>query len=510
VRTRRPTRSLASALVAAAALAAACGSSDKCERASACAPGEFCFEGRCAADLPDAALTLPAAPSRISAGLISKSYAATCSTASPPAPPGAAQSLVDAGWVQDFASVAVGAPVTFAVPPGTASVTVTLQAINATQTVNLSMELADNYVVPVKVVLPNGGVLFQVAEAFTTPLDPSFGSGYFVPNPWTASFAVPEDSRMADLALSAGELPAGTWTLTVGDLQSNCSLFGGCASAPAGTYRATVIAKPGRYARSGRLDLSLYFASTTVSASASATAPAFQRYVESIARLLAQAGIALGDVRFFQLPRSPTDVAAVFSTTFIDSSPFNPPCSQLARLFALGEPNVDGVHVFLVDDLRGGGGNVVGLTGGVPAPSGIPGAATGGIVISLADVVTTGCDLANPAISLNCGADFSAYVTAHEMGHWLGLFHPTEATGELYDPLDDTPSCSCTQCGYKMCPAGYPPGLAASMCAADAGPCGGGRNLMFWVVQPGWSVGTLTREQGLVMRSNPGVKWGTP
>ena len=32
----------------------------------------------------------------------------------------------------------------------------------------------------------------------------------------------------------------------------------------------------------------------------------------------------------------------------------------------------------------------------------------------------------------------------YEGGHWLGLYHPSEYTGDLFDTLADTPLCQCT------------------------------------------------------------------
>ena len=34
---------------------------------------------------------------------------------------------------------------------------------------------------------------------------------------------------------------------------------------------------------------------------------------------------------------------------------------------------------------------------------------------------------------------------AHEVGHYIGLFHPVEMTWDLYDMLDDTPECASEQ-----------------------------------------------------------------
>ena len=40
-----------------------------------------------------------------------------------------------------------------------------------------------------------------------------------------------------------------------------------------------------------------------------------------------------------------------------------------------------------------------------------------------------------------CGADQVAYIAAHESGHYLGLYHTTEANAGIFDPLGDTPQC---------------------------------------------------------------------
>jgi hypothetical protein len=303
--------------------------------------------------------------------------------------------------------------------------------------------------------------------------------------------------------------------VTLADLQSQCDLFGGCYPATPGSYRVTVIVKPGPYASTGRLGVAFYFASTAVSATTASGArlAAYQRFVNGIDRILNQAGISIDDAVFFDLPPG---APAAFSTTDIGGAP---PCDEVSRLFSLADPAFNGVHVFLVDDLVYGAiSGVVGLTGSIPGPTGIPGAVTGGIVTSLTDIdlnrvnlsgTVTGVCGPPEVFDLLCNADFAAYVTAHEIGHWLGLFHPTESSGDLFDPLADTATCGC-ECSIRGCPVPYPPGITPSSCMAEEGSCGGGKNLMFWLVDPSRSRGDLTREQSFVMRANPGVRWVAP
>jgi hypothetical protein len=500
-------------LALALALAAAgCGSSGAtCETSALCDAGSFCFEGRCVSELPAGSFSPPGTRTIAYGGVTTAPYSssATC-------PPTNVAPIATA-WAQDFPGpLDIGETVSFVVPSGTASVNIHIQGISPAPATVVSFPgyLPEfNYVVPARVSLPNGQTLYEFADAFSSVLDPSLTTGYFAPNPWSATFSVPASHRLSDLALAKGEVPAGTWTLTLEDLQSGCALFGGCSYAPPVRYRVTVIAKPGPYASTGRLRVAFYFASNAVSAATASGAllSTYQRLVGGVDRLLNQAGIAVDDFTFFDLP--PTAVTA-FSTTDINGAP---PCSEMARLFSLAQPGFDGVHLFLVDSLVSGTSGIVGLTGSIPGPSGIPGAVSGGIVMSLHDIDLVLRDLndnpagiCEPGFDLLCDADFYAYVSAHEIGHWLGLYHPTERSGDLFDPLDDTATCGCSRCGPHECEAPYPPGMATAYCMADQSPCGGGRNLMFWLVDPSLSRGDLTREQGFVMRANPAVKWVTP
>jgi len=101
-----------------------------------------------------------------------------------------------------------------------------------------------------------------------------------------------------------------------------------------------------------------------------------------------------------------------------------------------------------------------------------------------------------------------AFISAHETGHFLGLFHTTEREGADFDPLTDTPKCPCTSCAStaqrSRCGTygANSPALVADRCVS-APTCAGGDNLMFWFLEPGYSAGVLTPQQSQVMRLNP-------
>jgi hypothetical protein len=166
------------------------------------------------------------------------------------------------------------------------------------------------------------------------------------------------------------------------------------------------------------------------------------------------------------------------------------------------------VHLFLADELTADTGSgqftVVGVTGSIPGPSGFPGTIYGGAIVGLFGELGVGsCGGSAPTFA--CGTDRLAYVTAHEIGHWLGLFHTTEMGGDFFDPVSDTARCPCAACG-RSC-NGSSALVTSAQCSVGLGAaCGGGRNLMFWAFDPARSTGELSRDQGQIVRLNPVVR----
>lgn len=136
------------------------------------------------------------------------------------------------------------------------------------------------------------------------------------------------------------------------------------------------------------------------------------------------------------------------------------------------------VDVFIVDELGGdfsGSGQLGGLSSGLPGPPALHGTMASGVVVSTR---TLGDERANKRLGR---------LWAHELGHFLGLYHTTENDGVAADPLSDTPFCGA---GLTSNPAACP----------DAD------NLMFPtnIVR---SPGLLSEGQRSVLRTSPLLRW---
>lgn len=452
--------------------------------------------------------------------------------------------------VQHFLNVRVGDYRSFSVPQGTASITIIEQAVNAPDTItykplNQPAQTLDNTAVPYKVLDPSGIAVYednpstQISQLTPTQIE-NLTAFFATSAPAVGTLTIPNTTGGLALAGSSG-LPAGTWQVQVSDYAYECSpVFvqaGGATctgGSAASTYDVTVITKPmmagGGIPTSGSLDLVVYFATTIATkeslaplSAATANAgndPDLNRMVQTLRSLLANAGLTVSSVTYVDLP---ADVQAHYAPGVNANDTGG--CSDIADLFRYGRGgntlNIFFVSSFQVSGLPNGN-DVVGLDGTIPGPATVGGSAGSGAAVATIDLRSGSGNTAvcgrSPNFN-NCGADTTAYIIAHEAGHYLGLYHVTESDGTQFDPLHDTPMCPCAKCA-----------LATGTCAASASTvtsssyamtvsdctnstrnpdgtlmCGGGENLMFWRLESG-SQGTLSSEQQQVVRANPLVQ----
>jgi hypothetical protein len=424
---------------------------------------------------------------------------------------------LDGVTVQDLGEHLVGEILAFSVPAGSSSFTLVSQEVNDSAVDTVVGQFATgsvrlpNAVVPDQIRTP-AGALYYDDIALDQP-----DVVYYGYEAVSSAFTAPNTTAGLETVRSAGELPAGTWTFRANDWANECAAGDPRAPCTAarntGRYRLHAVTKTSPLASTGAVDLEVYLltdpANAVSTAAAAAASPRIRRWATSLSTFLGRAGLCLGTVTFHDLPAW---LHRRFPNGSVDISA-DGPCSPISQLFTAAVAPRRAVHLFLVEELlsnAGPGGSIsIGIDGSIPGPSGFPGTIYGGAAVGLFGALERGaCTSGTPAIG-TCGPDYLAYVAAHEVGHWLGLYHSTEADGLSFDPLTDTPRCPCPSCAPAAergrCGSAAFGGMLPAWCTGASG-CGGGSNLMFWLLDEARSTGALSRDQGQVVRLNPAVR----
>jgi len=477
-----------------------------CVNAGDCAaPLSSCVAGVCRAPTFSPACTPPGSPNVVLGGVSGPAAEPACNTAQ--AAPVGTPALAS----QAFGTKTVGTTVSFTVPPGTGSFSILSQGANvpvSSVTLNGS-QIIPNSVVPTLVTNPANRVIFD-----DLPSPPADGSGtevfYGGFSPFTGMMTIPNTSLALQQAAVAGGLQPGTWKFTVNDFSLECAQVTNCSpKTPSGnSYDIRVLTKPGLPASTGTVDIAFYFLGGSVSSAAAAqTNPAFTRMLQTLSTLYANAGLCLGTVTLYDVP-----AWAKSKWPGLVNADDESVCGDLSQIFTLAA-NGNHINFFFVNGFKANSGqglSVVGVDGTIPGPSSLAGNVSSGASVNGSDLTTLGCG--GPINVTGCGADEVAYIVAHEGGHFMGLYHTTEQTGDSFDTLSDTPTCPCSSCAppneQRNCapknPSSTPPTFVRNeSCLAPTGnpPCGGGDNLMFWLFSAS-STGALSPHQGQVMRSN--------
>lgn len=131
------------------------------------------------------------------------------------------------------------------------------------------------------------------------------------------------------------------------------------------------------------------------------------------------------------------------------------------------------VTVFFVEEIRtDDAATILGLAGGPPGAAAVGGTSKSGVVVSVADFAD------DPMLV--------SRIIAHEGGHFLGLFHTSEKTGDEHDPISDTPECTDAGDGTDACTGK------------------GAENVMFWT--GGGDSVSLSDDQAWVVQRSAAVE----
>ena len=238
-------------------------------------------------------------------------------------------------------------------------------------------------------------------------------------------------------------------------------------------------------AETGALDINFFFAN--VSGIDADTAPGngpFQDAVDTLRNVYAEQGIEVGETSYCNLESA--DAGRFASVDDIEG-----PSSELSQMFKLSEDAAAlgcdasdrALNFFMVQEIVGGraGYIILGIAGGIPGPPpGVNGNTHAGVAVTMLNFQSNPVQLGQ--------------TMAHEGGHFLGLFHTTEAEGNAFDPLPDTPECRNNNdrngdglVSYDECLNGK-----------------GAENLMFWAA--GDDASDVSNDQGFVLLRNPGIK----
>lgn len=207
-----------------------------------------------------------------------------------------------------------------------------------------------------------------------------------------------------------------------------------------------------------------------------ASDPNMRATLDKVRSVFAQAGISIGTIRY---PSVPANVEQQYRVIRSQNDIHN-----LARASVYHGSDANSAlsaNIFIVERFAfSGGGGVLGLSLGIPGAAGLHGTALSGVALTGEYM---GYSLQGHGGSRINGNEFTATTFAHELGHFLGLFHTSETTGQHHDPLADTPQCT----DFR-----YP------------SQCPGASNLMFPLADVGND--ELTSNQGFVIRANPLAK----
>jgi hypothetical protein len=424
-------------------------------------------------------------------------------------------SALPSGDVQELGTHSPGSQVSFTMPAGAAGFSIVTQTASGQ---NGFVEcpgfgIFANVPLPSPVKTPAGSIFFD-ANA-NLPLDLTTASLVFFSvsgqQPYTMALTFPNTTEGLDIVLDGG-LPGGQWTFDVNDFATELQGQQGCdAGTLRNTYDVSVVVAPGPLPPTGQLAVDIYLVTSGLDAGGAVDAPYVQQFAARFASFYANAGVCVSTMTFHDVPQWALDK---YRSIDVDDTVIQDPCSDFRQMFTLAESGRS-MALFFVEDLVTTAplpplASIVGVDGAIPGTATYNGTIAGGAAVLASDLsATAGCT--SQFQPTTCGPDLVSVISAHETGHFLGLFHPTEQTGDSFDPLADTASCVCALCETDPVAAaactnnpdgGQPTVVDNSVCSSATQLCGGPNLLMFWVDTTAMK-GDISPQQAAVMRANP-------
>jgi len=191
------------------------------------------------------------------------------------------------------------------------------------------------------------------------------------------------------------------------------------------------------------IDFNIYLVGMGLTAEAAETDPDMQAVLAQFDAIYEQLGVSIGEVRFQEITG---DDAAAYQIVRSDFE-----LQELVALSTLPDGGYDGAlsaNIFFVRAVQIGGG-AIGISQGLPGPAGLHGTPSSGVVFTSEYI---GEHFRGEGGAFVNGNAFTGIVMAHEVGHYLGLFHTSEQYGQGFDPVEDTPRCTNPSAFPDGCP----------------------------------------------------------
>ena len=315
--------------------------------------------------------------------------------------------------------------------------------------------ISDNPLLGVPTVLtltgPNGVTLFDVFNPLDSPMQ------FFNANGSPSAFIYPN-------APSLGLIP-GRYTVEFGafDLAN---------------VTAVLHIKSGSVPVKEKLPLTFWFFDNAyLRANQARVDPVFQEAVSKMTAIYASAGIDVSEITYRDVPEGLDSEYIAFD---VDRTSI-----ERAITRAQAGDTTAGAHVFFNEQLiTSDGSPLYGISAGLPGPPAVNDTQALGVFVAL-DTHYDGTSIDATELASTIG---------HELGHYLGLYHVSEADGTSHDPLQDTPECYASDDTDR----------SGDLSGAECGE-GAATNMMFWTSDEQYEQSKISPEQIWVLRRNPAV-----